>query len=68
MLNKRIIGGRYRPIEKIMRYFPSHLGKEVKQVVKDFVRKNILLSWKSGQCISINIKRLDEVIEIIEDC
>ena len=65
MFKKRIISNSYKPIEKIARFFPSHIRGNVKKVIRQLVSRGILLSFKSGKCISINSKRLQEISEII---
>lgn len=66
LLKKRIIGHGYKPLWKIIRFFPSEVRGDVKKVIKKLITKGLLLSFKSGNCISINNRALEEVYRKIE--
>lgn len=64
MFVKAIIGHAYRPIQKIIRFFPPDRRGEVKRVIKKLIRTGFLLEPKMG-AISLNSKRITEIKEII---
>lgn len=64
MFVKAIIGHAYRPIQKIIRFFPPDKRGDVKKVIKKLIRASLLLEPKKD-VISLNSRRITEIKEII---
>ena len=46
--------------------FPSHLINQALEAVDEMVKKRLLLPWKKGKCVSINIREREEVDRLIK--
>jgi len=64
---KKVIGGVHTPFDTLTRGFPSHLGKDIKSIAKELVKKGIILTKPSsyGLQVFLNKNRLKEIDEFI---
>jgi len=62
------IGASHTPFDNLPKSFPRDMRKDVRKIGKELIRKNYLLTGKHnyGLGISLNPKRLNEIVEIIE--
>jgi hypothetical protein len=65
---KKVIGGVHTPFDTATKGFPSHLGKDVKKIAKELIRKGYILEKTTnyGLHISLNKNRLKEIEEFIK--
>ena len=65
---KKVIGGVHTPFDTLRRGFPSHLGKDVKKIAEELIRKGYILRkiTNYGLHISLNKDRLKEIAEFIK--
>ncbi|MEK6917889.1 MAG: hypothetical protein AABW51_02975 [Nanoarchaeota archaeon] len=65
---KKVIGGVHTPFDTITRGFPSHLGKDVKQIAKELIKKGLIITKPApyGLQVSLNKERLKEIEEFIK--
>lgn len=64
---KKMIGGAHTHFDTVIRGFPSHLGKDVKQSARDLIREGLIVtkSTSYGLQISLNKERMKEIDEFI---
>lgn len=62
------IGASHTSFDNLPKGFPRNMWKDIKKIGKELIRKNYLLTGKHsyGMGISLNPKRLNEIVEIIE--
>lgn len=65
---KKVIGGVHTPFDTVIRGFPSHLGKDVKKVAEELIRKGYILKkiTNYGLHIHLNKDKLKEIEEFIK--
>jgi len=63
------VGKRHTPIDNAIKGIPSHDLKEAKSALKNLIKKRWLIPKKTGHGldVSINPRRMEEVIELIEE-
>ena len=66
---KKVIGGVHTHFDTLSRGFPRHLGKEIKQVAKNLIRENLLITKPTsyGLQVSLNKNKLREIDDFIEE-
>ncbi|GAI24325.1 unnamed protein product [marine sediment metagenome] len=62
------IGASHTAFDNLPKGFPRDMWKDVRKIGKELIRRNYLLARKHnyGFGISLNPKRLNEIVEIIE--
>ena len=62
------IGASHTAFDNLPKSFPRDMWRDVKKAGKELIRKNYLLAGEHnyGLCISLNPKRLNEIVKIIE--
>ena len=65
---KKVIGGVHTPFDTVTRGFPSHLGKDVKKITEEQIRKGYILKkiTNYGLHITLNKNKLREIEEFIK--
>ncbi len=65
---KKVIGGVHTPFDTITRGFPSHIGKDVKKIAEELIRKGYILKkiTSYGLHIYLNKDKLKEIEEFIK--
>lgn len=65
---KKVIGGVHTPFDTLKRGFPSHLGKDVKKIAEDLIKKEYLITKPTNQGlhISLNKERIEEIENFIK--
>lgn len=65
---KKVIGGVHTPFDTITKGFPSHLGKNVKKIAQELIKKGILMTKPAsyGLQVSLNKERIKEIEEFIK--
>ena len=65
---KKIIGGVHTPFATVTKGFPSHIGKDVKKIAEDLIKKEYILKkiTNYGLHIHLNKEKLKEIEEIIK--
>ena len=65
---KKVLGGVHTPFDTLRRGFPSHLGKDVKKIAEQLIKKNWLLVKPAayGLQVSLNKEKLSEIDEFIQ--
>jgi len=60
---KRVIGGVHTPFDTVIRGFPSHLGKDIKKIAKELIRKGLILTKPTsyGLQIFLNKNKIKEI-------
>lgn len=46
--------------------FPPHLTKEVTKILDSMVKEGLLIPFKKGDCVGVNISRKEEVLRLIK--
>jgi hypothetical protein len=66
---KKVIGGVHTPFDTITKGFPSHIGKDVKKIAEDLMRREYILKkiTNYGLHIKLNKDKLKEIEEIIRN-
>jgi len=69
LFKHRYIGGRHTETRNVIKGFPPNLLKEIKEEIKDLIRKGYLLSKIStGEIhVSLNPRMIDEIKKEIEE-
>jgi len=64
----RKIGNSHTSFDNLPKGFPKHMWKDVRNIGKELIKKDYLLSGKHnyGLGISLNPRTIGEIIEIIE--
>jgi len=67
MFYDRLIGARHTSADNIPKGFPKHLRGEVRKALRRLIRKGLVVAKPTsyGLEVSLNPKRLKEIIEII---
>jgi len=65
---KKVIGGVHTPFDTITKGFPSHLGKDVKKIAEELIRKGYILKKVTnyGLHIRLNKNKLKEIEKFIK--
>lgn len=65
---KKVIGGVHTSFDTVTKGFPSHLGKDVKKITEELIRKGYILKKTTnyGLHICLNKDRLKEIEEFIK--
>jgi len=65
---KKVIGGVHTHFDTLRRGFPSHLGKNINNVVKELIKQTRLLTKPTpyGLQVFLNKNKLREIEEFIE--
>ncbi len=65
---KKVIGGVHTPFDTVTKGFPSHIGKDVKKITEDLIRKGYILKkiTNYGLHIYLNKDKLKEIEDIIK--
>ena len=65
---KKVIGGGHTPFNTITKGFPSHLGKNIKKIAEELIKKGYILKkiTNYGLHISLNKDKLKEIEEFIK--
>lgn len=65
---KKIIGGVHTPFDTVTKGFLSHIGKDVKKIAEDLIKKEYILKkiTNYGLHIHLNKEKLKEIEEIIK--
>lgn len=65
---KRVIGGVHVPFDTLRRGFPGHLGKDVKNIAGELIKRGYILKkiTNYGLHISLNKNKLKEIEEFIK--
>ena len=64
---KRVIGGVHTPFDTITRGFPSHIGKDVKEIAKQLIKQGLIITKPSsyGLQVSLNKDKIKEIEDFI---
>lgn len=64
---KKIIGGVHTHFDTLKRGFPSHLGKNVKNIAKELIKEGFIITKPApyGLQVSLNKERVGEIDEFI---
>lgn len=64
---RKIIGGVHTHFDTLKKGFPSHLGKDIKKIVKELIKKELILTKPSnyGLQVYLNKNKLKEIELII---
>ncbi|RLI27748.1 hypothetical protein DRO58_03645 [Candidatus Bathyarchaeota archaeon] len=67
MFYDRLIGARHTSADNIPKGFPKHLRGEARKALRSLIRKGLVVAKPTsyGLEVSLNPKRLEEIIEII---
>jgi len=65
---KRVIGGVHTPFDTVIRGFPSHLGKDIKKIAKELIKKGLIVTKPAsyGLQVSLNKNRIKEIEDFIK--
>ncbi len=65
---KKVIGGVHTPFDTLKRGFPSHLGKNIKKIAEDLIKKGYLITKPTNQGlhVSLNKERIEEIENFIK--
>ncbi len=60
---KKVIGGVHTPFDTVTKGFPSHMGKDIKKMAEELIRKGYILKkiTNYGLHISLNKDKLKEI-------
>ena len=66
---KKVIGGVHTPFDTVTKGFPSHIGKDVKKIAEDLIRKGYILKkiTNYGLHIYLNKDKLKEIEGLIKE-
>lgn len=64
---KKVIGGVHTPFDTLRRGFPSHLGKEIKKIAEELIKKGLIIKKPApyGLQVSLNKDRIMEIDNLI---
>ncbi len=64
---KKVIGGVHTHFDTLTRGFPSHLGKNVKEIAKSLIKEGFLITKPTsyGLQVSLNKNKIKEIEELI---
>lgn len=65
---KRKIGESHTPFDTLKKGFPSHLGKDIKKIAEELIKKGYMISKPTsyGLQVSLNKEKLQEVEALIK--
>ena len=65
---KRVIGGVHTPFDTLKKGFPSHLGKDIDKIAKEFIKEGLLITKPAsyGLQVSLNKEKISEIEEFIK--
>lgn len=65
---KKVIGGVHTPFDAVTKGFPSHLGRDIKKIAEELIRKGFILKKIAnyGLHIRLNKDKLREIEEFIK--
>lgn len=65
---KKVIGGVHTPFDTVTKGFPSHLGKNVKKIAEELIKKGYILKkiTNYGLHIHLNKDKLREIEDFIK--
>ena len=65
---KKVIGNVHTHFDTLKRGFPSHLGKDVKDLAKQLIKQGFILTKPTsyGLQVSLNKERIQEIDEFIK--
>lgn len=68
LARQRRWGGKHTSFDNLQKGFPSHIGKQVKDIGRELLKANLLLSKPTayGLEICLNPRMKKEIIELIE--
>lgn len=60
---KKVIGGKHTSFDTLRRGFPTHLGKDVKKIADELIKKGYITtkSTNYGLQISLNKEKISEI-------
>ncbi|MEX2016944.1 MAG: hypothetical protein WD876_00530 [Candidatus Pacearchaeota archaeon] len=66
---KKVIGGVHTPFDTVTKGFPSHMGKDIKKMTEELIRKGYILKkiTNYGLHITLNKERLIEIEKFIKE-
>ncbi len=70
LARKEMWGGTYRPADSMIKWISNrlkHNGKRVQHIVDNMYKRGLVLLKKSGDVISLNPQKKDEILKIIEE-
>ena len=64
---KRIIGNVHTHYDTLIRWFPSHLGKDIEKIAKELIKQGFIITKPTsyGLQVSLNKEKLKEIEEFI---
>jgi len=64
---KKVIGGVHTHLDTLRRGFPSHLGKDVNKIIKELIKKGLIITKPTsyGLQVSLNKEKLEEIENFI---
>jgi len=65
---KKVIGGKHTAFDTLRRGFPSHLGKDIKKIAEELIKKGFIITKPApyGLQVSLNKEKLREIEEFIK--
>ena len=65
---KKVIGGVHTPFDTLRRGFPSHLGKDIKKIAEELIKKGYIITKPAsyGLQVSLNKEKLQEIEAFIK--
>lgn len=65
---KKVIGGVHTPFDTLTRGFPSHIGKDVKKIAEELIKKGFLVAKPTsyGLQVSLNKNKIGEIEDLIK--
>jgi len=60
---KKVIGGVHTPFDTLKRGFPSHLGKDVKEIAEKLIKERLILTKPTNQGLHVSLNK-ERIIEI----
>jgi len=66
---KKVIGGVHTPFDTVTKGFPSHLGKDIKKIAENLIKKQYILKkiTNYGLHIKLNKDKLKKIEEFIKN-
>jgi hypothetical protein len=65
---KKVIGGKHTAFDTLRRGFPSHLGKDIKKIADELIKKGLIITKPApyGLQVSLNKEKLKEIEKFIQ--
>lgn len=67
LYRRRLWGSSYTPKEKALSKIPKRLRGDGMKIVEKLVKQGLLLEHKSGNCVSLNSKKKEEIMKILKE-